>query len=408
MVFKLTIEKEIIDTLYKIKKELYGEDSNRIRNAFLLSKMILQKNYSKQEVNFTLQKFGVESYGPKMATTMNFNQEAYDVLKKMSNEMSLSMAEVVRAVILINDGKEIENEKVNMTVLEFASQLNSQFHEERVTFPLKEENSVIKVFRGWNENKVAEYENSAKAKELYKYLSWNEFAYYDIINSFWKPFLCKAAITENEKTSPLFKFLDNYKNIEMDISSKNEKEKYISTIKKEYFVENFINFIDKNKDHLGNRSDDKKNLMNIIINDKSMCEYAVIIYTLPNFMPVPDKDFNSKKGCIANDSLPIMLDIIEDCINKNEDLKVNNDSIKIDQIKEWKQWFLKNREKALLQDYYIIVEDKIIPIKEFTNQSISHPIPTSSSEFEEFISMLKMKHSSRRARFIEYMMSNQI
>lgn len=101
MRFKIQIEKELIDKLYSIKEKIYKEDSNRIRNGFLCSKLLLDKNYSIYEIVGVLDTLEPES-SEKISTTLNLNAEAYEKLGNLSGYCKKSMADIVRAIILLN------------------------------------------------------------------------------------------------------------------------------------------------------------------------------------------------------------------------------------------------------------------------------------------------------------------
>lgn len=101
MRFKIQIEKNLIDKLFSIKKKMFQEDANRIRNGFVCSKLLLDKNYSINAIVGVLDTFQQKN-SDKMATTLNLNAEAYKKLEILSTDYKKSMADIIRAVILLN------------------------------------------------------------------------------------------------------------------------------------------------------------------------------------------------------------------------------------------------------------------------------------------------------------------
>ena len=410
MYLKITIEKDINETLKEIKRKVFGEDASRIRNAFLLSKMILERNYTKEEIKHALELKSKDDYGEKIATTMNFNSKAYEKLKKISEEFAYSMADIIRAIILIGYSEK-DDSKSNISRQEIVEKLNQPINDkimkEKVIPVLSEENEVLKIFQWWYWNEK-EIEDSDRAKKIYKYLDWNDYEYFDIINTFWKPFLVTAAFICKGEQRPLFKISQDGLYIEFDKAEVRANEDYIINIKKKFLAENYTEWVNGTNKHCGNRSDAKKDLISSMRNYPSLINYGKSIYKIPNFCPIPHRYFNRAKGFLANDSLSLMLDLINKHIIEGIEMIVPKDDkeeeiqISVDILKKWENWFINNRETAILQDYYYITKDnKIQPINDFRTQSIERPIPISEEELEEFFIITEMRTLSRKMRMID-------
>ncbi|MCG4469692.1 hypothetical protein L0P50_12390 [Lawsonibacter sp. DFI.6.74] len=102
-------------------------------------------------------------------------------------------------------------------------------------------------------------------------------------------------------------------------------------------------------------------------------ELAALTHTVANFMPCPCSSYNALKGTReqVRDFLPLMADYAERQGNQ-----------------EWKDWFLFNREKYCLEDYYYIYtgEDHTAHLKGipfFRSQSLDHPLPRTEEELTE-------------------------
>ncbi len=425
MRFKLTVEKGIINYLHDIKVKMYDEDSSRVRNSFVLSRIILERDWIREEILSRLDN-KVDYNQEKMATTMNFNSKAYDKLKKMSSEFNISMADIVRAAILtkkmeLEDNNRCSNKASHEEFIEKLD-LSSKLRIEKDNY----KSPILTIFAKWkNDSNKNNYENrdfesTDQMKILYKELDlgWERFENFDILNSFWNVFLCAAAIdccSPIEKR-PLFRFDEDKVNVEQDFSSDTEQARYRKEIKKEYFVVPYLKYIRGEECHCGNRSKAKKILMDNLLDSKkysSLNEFANVLYNVANITPIPDIQFNIAKGQVAKDSLTIFIEIIKENITNKKEIELDNhERITVVQQKKWIQWLTQNREACFLQEYYFPLEDDIIAIPEFNGQSIEHPIPRTKKELEESLQIKKTRIFSRMLRMLkrynEYQKSNII
>lgn len=416
MKFKLTVEKGIINYLQDIKIKMYGDDSSRIRNSYVLSNIILERDWKKDKILSKLKNKEKMDYNQeKMATTMNFNYKAYDKLKKMSLEFDISMADIARATI-ITKRMELEEENRENNKLSYEEYLGKlDFSNELGIEKDKYKNPILTIFAKWendcNNNNYGnkDLESTDQMKILYKELDlgWERFEDFDILNSFWNVILYAAAIecsTIGER--PLFRFDKDKVNVEQDFSSVREQARYSKEIKKEYFVVPYLKYIRKEKLHSGNRSKDKEILMDNLLDSKkysSLNEFAKIVYNIANITPIPDIQFNIAKGQVAKDSLSIFIEIIKNNITNEEEIKLNNHGkVTVEKQKEWIRWLAQNREACFLHDYYYSLGEDIVAIPEFNGQSIVHPIPITKKELEESLQIKTTRIFSRMLRMLKH------
>ena len=85
-------------------------------------------------------------------------------------------------------------------------------------------------------------------------------------------------------------------------------------------------------------------------------KFAELCDSISNFTPHPGFSFNQAKGFEADvvDSLNLMIDKIQNCIDENKSLKYSDfqEPVRIEKLKNWKEWFIKNREVYCLDDFY--------------------------------------------------------
>lgn len=130
------------------------------------------------------------------------------------------------------------------------------------------------------------------------------------------------------------------------------------------------------------------NISNDIVD--SLKIMAELSDSIANFMPHPGFPFNQAKGRLEDvaDSLNLMVDKIQDCIDKKEDLKYDSSykPVKLERLKEWKNWFIDNQKIYCLEDFYYVEEGKIIGKKLFEGQGLYHPYPTNTKELKDCLS----------------------
>lgn len=118
-------------------------------------------------------------------------------------------------------------------------------------------------------------------------------------------------------------------------------------------------------------------------------------------MPCPGYPYNLIKGCLTDvkDYLNLMVDKIQACIDSNEDLiyysgKYKN-TLKLEKLNEWKNWFIKNQKAYHLVDYYFIENDKIQGKPLFKKQSLLYPVPLKKEEIRNCIKEMVRRINNR-------------
>ncbi|MCD5410939.1 MAG: hypothetical protein LRZ93_04705 [Clostridiales bacterium] len=235
---------------------------------------------------------------------------------------------------------------------------------------------------------IAELEQRTVTKVIFEKLKWGNDRC-DVMNSFWTTYKSGLVISSNHEH---YYFKDNHANIG------NDKAKYA-------------------KKYLGKANYNTQELQKYANEVRNLYEYdklASRCHCIANFMPCPprypksEKTYNQLKGMLPDvrDYLPLMIDKIQQCIDNKQSLKCY-DFVKkkeyevfLDVVKEWRQWFVDNRNKYLLEDYYVIngSEEKIVGIRLFKKQSLLYPIPKTSDELKECLNEIFRRIEVRALR----------
>ena len=196
-----------------------------------------------------------------------------------------------------------------------------------------------------------DYENKENkfAHEIYQKLGWDDNEYFDVINSFWTTF-------HRAWYSSGYSYREAYKN----------------GFTKKYVGEN-------------NEDDELHKKISNMMKEYPLSDFAAKCHCIANFMPCPGNRYNGTKGCRkARDYFPLMIDWIEE--RKNEQ-------------KEWHQWFIDNRKKYCLDDYYTIENGKLKGIAFFDGQTLNNPYPKNKEQAQECINEM-LKRTYKRADLI--------
>lgn len=258
-------------------------------------------------------------------------------------------------------------------------------------------------------------ENRPVAKALYEKLGWNS-EYHDVINSFYTTFACSLVAYSESEEAPSFGEIHD------GLNKDNKLKKIIRNWECSLFgfgdktnlkIAMCGGLKDISKKAYANKVLEKWNLQHVILekyffdssNNKVLSEKVLeltpLCHSAANFMPCPSKyeegkkSYNQLKGILndVRDYLPLMIDKIQQCIDKNQPLKYSvdgkEDEVSLSTIECWKNWFEDNYEKYFLEDYYVIHEEngnkKLKGKPLFKNQSLSYPIPKTKEEIEECI-----------------------
>lgn len=240
-------------------------------------------------------------------------------------------------------------------------------------------------------SKIDDLEKHEQVKEdYYKELGWNDNNYFDVINSFWTTFTWAMHCSNREK----YWIADagNVKNV-----YKNPYRKYPS------FSQKYNN----------NEDETTENVKHMLNTFQKFEELAKLCHCVANFMPCPDRRFNGLKGRLfeVKDYFPLMIDKIQKHIDENCAIVYcrNDCKITIDELKEWRNWFIKYRKEYCLEDYYRIIPEyngesvdyddfRLVGIPLFEKQSLDYPVPKTVSELEKCLEEMINRIKTRAMR----------
>lgn len=245
----------------------------------------------------------------------------------------------------------------------------------------KSKNSVDLLLRSFNyflnnrNNSGRDYENREFAKGIYSVIGWGGEREFDVINSFYTNF--KSALVYcgalNKKTPTEYSFDENnrfcYRTAAHGMVQIRKRKLVEKMVNPEYSCAKSLPFFMESE--IG----------------KTAGKFAALCDCVANFMPCPDKEFNSAKGGLdLQDYLPLMVDKIQQCVQDEckfiyyEPEKKGDIVVPFNTIVNWHKWLVDNREKYCLDPYYKIENGKIAGIPLFENQSLENPIPMEADE----------------------------
>lgn len=375
-------EKEII------RRSKEREHKGAVHDSFELGRLILHfRNSPERLTQIISDNPGLTSTQGRDETSYRVSYEVGEALDKLTQETKQSKISLIRAILLLRS-RELEMEST--PPIKPSENLIKHLPGENIT----------KVLRWWaSESKAPEWENSPQATAMYRRLGWEgKDCKFDILRSFFRPLMVSLAVfaTEYNPERPLFK-LDK-KEILLDTP-----KGYICNIKKKRFAEEYLGILQDNY-----RRAEKDALWKQVCDLAPLQELAGLTYTLSSIYPVPNYWFNLWKG-IVYDSLPLFLDLI----NKAED------GMSLDQynqknpgglpdltpslLQEIKNFFVRNREKFLLNDYFYGFSDgNLIPFRSFSGESIEHlPLPDNKERLIEMLNSEITRLNSRALRIKE-------
>ena len=241
---------------------------------------------------------------------------------------------------------------------------------------------VEKVLKRYELN-IGDYETCEFSEAIFIRLGWSN-KYKDTIFSF-RTIFCKiieiySRDIELKLDEKSIKYYFRNNTLEYEIGGKSENN-YLYTKAKLY-----------NK-AIYDKDCKLKELLDEIKNKdiyKKLEEVAELLDSLSNFTPHPGYPFNQAKGCLSDlaDSLNLMIDKVQACINAGDGLKYgnnNNEIIKLEKLKIWRKWFIDNRSVYCLDELYSIDNGKIKGKEFFTGQSLSKPLPKTKEEMDEYL-----------------------
>lgn len=224
---------------------------------------------------------------------------------------------------------------------------------------------------------IGDYENNILSEAIFIRLGWSNKYKDTIINAYFIYLSILSIISRNENCK--CKYMCDWNDGKLHYKKREELEynEDIYYSKKETIVKNSL---------------DKKYFLNELLvaisNEediyRKLNELAKLNDSLSNFTPHPGYPFNQAKGCIPEvaDSLNLMVDKIQKCIDDKSNMSYGKYGvINLDKLKEWKEWFIKNRSVYFLDAFYSVTgEGKIKGTKLFSGQSLDCPLPNNEND----------------------------
>lgn len=252
----------------------------------------------------------------------------------------------------------------------------------------KIDNPILRVLRRYSLY-ISDYENNELTEAIFIRLGWSN-RYKDTIFSFFRTIcvvlefyskICKCKL--NNGAEMIFYHDNNSLKYKIDNI---EKDRY--QYKKSLLYEKATE-----------EGQTLKKVMDNIFRDNLIFpllkEIAELTDSLSNFTPHPGYPFNQAKG-LSNDvldSLNLMVDKIQACVDEGKELKYGNEpnkTVKLEQLKEWHSWFKNNQSVYCLDGFYEITDDgNLKGVKLFENQSLNNVFPKDKKEIIQYLQNMK-------------------
>lgn len=296
------------------------------------------------------------------------------------------LEEIRKLMIFDTDEKEelvIDNKKMN----NISESAIGCYLKRKLEYDIKkyyyhiQHDSMDRIMTYFSDSKMGDLEKKEITDDvdfLYDLLGWDNYKYFDSINSFWTIFSygLHAIAPDDYPIAP----------------AKNIKNAYKEEFNEEHGLYHYDSYPQKY-----NSSEKKLKVNNKKLRKESpqIDVFSELVHSVQNFMPVPDKDFNIAKGSsLAHDFLPLMIELIEQCLERNEGLvfyeKKEKRVISFEQLNTWKKFFKLNREKfALEQEYYYdLLKDRLIGKLLFEGQSFNNLLPEDLEEYKKCLNQV--------------------
>lgn len=252
----------------------------------------------------------------------------------------------------------------------------------------KIDNPILRVLRRYSLC-ISDYENNELTEAIFIRLGWSN-RYKDTIFSFFRTIcvvlefyskICKCKL--NNGAEMIFYHDNNSLKYKIDNIEKDRYQYKKSLLYKKATEE----------------GQTLKKVMDNIFRDNLIFtllkEIAELTDSLSNFTPHPGYPFNQAKG-LSNDvldSLNLMVDKIQACVDEGKELQYGNEPnkiVKLEQLKEWHSWFKNNQSVYCLDGFYEITDDgNLKGVKLFENQSLNNVFPKDEKEIIQYLQSMK-------------------
>lgn len=252
----------------------------------------------------------------------------------------------------------------------------------------KIDNPILRSLKRYSLD-ISDYENNKLTEAIFIRLGWSN-RYKDTIFSFFRTIcvvlefyskICKCKL--NNGAEMIFYHDNNSLKYKID-NIENDRYQYKKSLLYEKATE---------------EGQTLKKVMDNIFRDNLIFpllkEIAELTDSLSNFTPHPGYPFNQAKG-LSNDvldSLNLMVDKIQACVDEGKELQYGNEpnkTVKLEQLKEWHSWFKNNQSVYCLDGFYEITDDgNLKGVKLFENQSLNNVFPKDKKEIIQYLQNMK-------------------
>lgn len=277
--------------------------------------------------------------------------------------------------------------------------------------PLNNQGGSIKLimeFFSTNNEDIGHLENPKYNQDIYENLGWQDETYFDVISSFWTIFACAVIREVNDnKEHSRSKRHCNFPDYTNYLTPRIPGGKYgyenADGIRQPSFPERYL------EPRMGIVS-----IVNSTISSyPKLNELAALTHSIANFMPCPSSPYNAAKGLVRrmHDFIPLFIDLIDAHCGQGKSITYANPQrgqveVNVITLQDWKDWFISNRSKYCLEDYYYIYTDKdnndhIKGIPFFKSQNLSYPLPCKENEIVECLDEMVKRIRVRAFRLSE-------
>lgn len=255
-------------------------------------------------------------------------------------------------------------------------------------------NEIDRIFKRYETGK-GDYENSKKAIEIFDQLGWEKEQHKDILTPFWRLFTAALAFYSQGHEYKRGCWNDN--SVEPTYILDNENCLRYRTY---YDKKDDTNGTPLGKGKIGKLYHEKnetyyENIVKTVAFFPQMKLLAKLSDSIANFAPCPETPFNILKGLMPDvcDFLNLMVVKIQKHKDCQQDLNFVDVSghkwmASYKQIEGWHKWLIDNQQKFFLEEYYSVINDRLIGIPVFEGQTLEKPLPETKETIESAISRI--------------------
>lgn len=288
--------------------------------------------------------------------------------------------------------------------------------------PLANKNNPIKlIMEFFSTDDKEQLEWLKYNQDVYEKLGWKGEQHFDVISSFWTVFVC-ALVAYSRTLEKDNQLQDFWKDI--PVNQNTWKHKSIFTFGANTllaYATKFPEMYDIGKCTYASKVLDSANIQSIVLSkfletalySNQIKNLASLCHSVANFMPCPPPPYNRAKGLVKrmHDFIPLFIDLIDAHCEQGKSITYADPQgrqveVNVITLQDWKDWFISNRSKYCLEDYYYIYTDKdnnghIKGIPFFKSQNLSYPLPREENEITECLDEMVKRIRVRAFRLLE-------